>query len=1118
MSQRIRIDLQERLRGGSVEPVNVNIQWRIGVTEDKPGFLAKLFRKQTHVHKQVDVQVGDYAVPEELVLSDRGSLFEIVYKDQRSPRVTIDMSDKSDQFQLLFNPGKIIDCTREQDAEPRIYTIGYSITWSDDTSATPKTDKYELEVEMAPFKLDPEIEIENLEDEFQYRYDMGTQQLCDIVVRQPEQAKYHFTPKQKMRLRLELKRNGSTKDITNRLHLVNAQGGISEEFELREEVRIPVFVDFSEFTNPADDSEDYIVVPKVDVYACHSPQELKPQAFENIEFELLKDPQGTELQIDTRSGNNARVKFENPRSGIHAEMQFVPRSTLGMPVTIFLTNLATDKSNRKAGLRIKNLRVSHQLASSGIRLIEKKDGKLYSLNDSLDKLFSLEGKQINDLLDGNEVFVPNGKDKQTGENSQTDIVLKLKPERLSKVTLGEQNVHDFKITTTISFDYWEDGNGVGDTSDATKKTASVQINWDLHLRPNPEWLCIDYGSSAIVCRYDEEVSDLHTRKKNIFKNYQGGKFREATNDSSEKDSPFLSSDIVLTHQSGENTTSSLFTEQDPKEEIVLDNLAVSLSPTQGLIKDAVENQLPCLKILVGNEALPPKPAYLEYQYRRKGRNGIIELVTMDEAEKNEEENSLMRIFNIFSEAYGELIHFYIAPETKGKDINKLVLTYPTTYTPRHLRLLKDIVKANFKDLHPDYLKFVCESDAVAAYYINNWGNFNDKKRSIYDDDETLLVFDMGAGTLDLTLFKKTVNPNGKIQVEIIAKIGTGKAGNYLDYVIAEIMADPQAEEASKYKTILSALVNGETELVKEIVSLNTPSKNLVRDARMDLKRLIKDVIKPNLVAGNQIKDTFVNHLNKRLNIELNCDDIIKHRLFQAYLNDVCGKLIDNLCSNASGKDKDFDRILISGRGCRLQAIRTALQGRGNKGAMKLVSFRDETHKAKDADKTAVVEGAMAYADSFSSEDSPTQVKSRRLYANYGLAYWLHGKWEYVELLNSNELPMLLNSERLDMYQGRSKQIKGMMQAQKLYVIQTYMDEQNTAAALNSNDYEFITIMEKVSTDNFDRHKRQNNVRLVINYNNDIILNVDGIETQGTSPRGDDLTSEITRRSVWPVII
>ncbi|MGN0222919.1 MAG: Hsp70 family protein [Muribaculaceae bacterium] len=1063
--------------------------------------MAKLFRSQTHVHKQVEVYVDDIILPDEVEFDETAPIFEIVYKNQRSWQVNVDMSDMEEQFQLLFNPAAVKDCKRKQDTfEPRIYTVKYTICCDDGKDR--KTHADELELEIAPFKLDPSIEIEDLVDEFDYRSDMGVQKICDIVVRQPEQSALKFTPKQKIRLSLALKRNGSTQDITHRLHMNGATGGIDGEYALTDELRIPVYVDFSEFTNPVEDTESYIIVPKVDVYACFRPQEVKPQAFGTLEFELHKDPQGTELQIYTQCGKEPQVKFEGNRSGIQARAQFVPRETIGLPVIVTMANLATDTSNPRAGLRIKNLRVSHRLNSSGVCLI---DDKGFPLAENLSKLFKLEGPDYEELVSGKEVFVRNGR------NQETYVKLKFVPERLVKATLGSQHVYDFNISSVVTFDYWEDGSGKGTTSEADKKTANVRIDWELHLLPNKEWLCIDYGSSAIVCRYDAEVRDLHARKKQIFKSYKGGEYRENINDSSEKDSLFLSSDIVLTHQSGDVATSSLFSEQDPAQEIKPDNLAVCLSPTQSLIVKEVKNQLPCLKILVGNKTLPTSANIDAYQYRRRmNRDGAVGLVTMAEAEQNEEENSLMRIFNIFSEAYAELIHFYIAPESKGKDINKLVITYPTTYTPRHLRMLKQIVQANFKDLHPDYLKFVCESDAVAAYYINNWKKFNPKAgASIYNNDETVLVFDMGAGTLDLTLFKKTVKADGKIEVEILAKIGTGKAGNYLDYLIADIIVHPNTSQAKLYQDILKDLddrVNW-----SDIVSLKSQAHNDELKARLDLKRLIKDIIKPQLKKDGRIVGTFRTHKEKLITIDLDSNAIIEDGRFQEYLLDVCGKLIHRLIKKLPGRAKKVDRILLSGRGCRLPAIRRTLNDFG----VELTLF--EKAIGKDADKTAVVDGAMAYADSFSNEYSNIQVKSRRLNANYGVAYRTLGEWKYVELLNSSELPTHLSGERLCDYSGSSRTIKGVQQAQKLVVIQTYMDQQETAAALNINDYEFITIMEEVSTDNFGKLDSLS-VQLEVRYNNDIVLNVNGCETQGASPRGADLTSEITKRSVWPVII
>ena len=133
-----------------------------------------------------------------------------------------------------------------------------------------------------------------------------------------------------------------------------------------------------------------------------------------------------------------------------------------------------------------------------------------------------------------------------------------------------------------------------------------------------------------------------------------------------------------------------------------------------------------------------------------------------------EASCILRISSIFNEAYSALFKYFIFPESKDKSINKLVLTYPNTYTPAHLKVLERIALETFPKVRSGYLRFVSESDAVSAYYLQNWDSFN-KGRNI-SDDETVLVYDMGAGTLDITLFSKRLNKNGKIEVNILGKI------------------------------------------------------------------------------------------------------------------------------------------------------------------------------------------------------------------------------------------------------------------------------------------------------------------------------------------------------------
>ena len=130
----------------------------------------------------------------------------------------------------------------------------------------------------------------------------------------------------------------------------------------------------------------------------------------------------------------------------------------------------------------------------------------------------------------------------------------------------------------------------------------------------------------------------------------------------------------------------------------------------------------------------------------------------DDARDAEEENAILKVDNVFFEAYSTLFKFFILPSIENVNkVNKLILTYPNTYTPVHLNSLKNIAQKVFPSIRQGYLQFVGESDAVAAYYMNHWAEYHHKDDNI-EDDETVLVYDMGAGTLDITVFnKKYVN-------------------------------------------------------------------------------------------------------------------------------------------------------------------------------------------------------------------------------------------------------------------------------------------------------------------------------------------------------------------------
>ncbi|ETR72720.1 MAG: hypothetical protein OMM_07363 [Candidatus Magnetoglobus multicellularis str. Araruama] len=64
-----------------------------------------------------------------------------------------------------------------------------------------------------------------------------------------------------------------------------------------------------------------------------------------------------------------------------------------------------------------------------------------------------------------------------------------------------------------------------------------------------------------------------------------------------------------------------------------------------------------------------------------------------------------------------------------------------------------------------------------------------EKKRIFDNKEYLLVYDIGAGTLDITYLCISKDNDRKTTISFLGRIGNHVAGNYLDYAIAKAIFD-----------------------------------------------------------------------------------------------------------------------------------------------------------------------------------------------------------------------------------------------------------------------------------------------------------------------------------------
>ena len=1072
------MDIILDLKNDKRSKVNVEMSWKISVAERKGNFWDNLpwVRNNQDIEKRVYIDIRNISVPSEIKY-DKDALFSIVsnqqeYEENTFP-VEVHLVQQDTPFQLFFNQQAIKDCSETQQRVPKKYQIDFDVIVLDESSNEIDRHHECINMTFAPLDIKPCFAINLEKDTIQYNSQFEELKIGEVVAWIDESYKY--TPRLNFDTKISIF-DGSV-DLGDVLFFNNKEGLRIREWKgvlkpSREKLqRLDIYIDLSKISNPIEEEKRLTIENKSKFSVEYSPEIIQPLAEQTEQLIIKRDGQNAELKVMLGDDIEDSLTFLTDGKNLDISLfSFTPNSKMQRQLAIGISNAATDGSIKQAGVIVRNFSISDSVCND-VKVLDEK-GTVLSM------FTMIEGDDWELLNSNGGLFLKNGKD------SFTDLDLTFNPSQIAEV-VGTDKECTFSIETVVSFDYYENKKGQPYTN-SDFKHFSVTLRWNLQLEPYPEWLCVDYGSSAIVCKYNKNIIDLKKQKDAVYSDERNG-YDKFTEDSFEGDTKFLSSDILFHQLSPNQIDTALCVEQAQKKPY--NTLAVCLSPTSSLVINEVQRQLPCLKILVGNENLPPNAFYDVYQYLRfNSKTSKPEYVKVKDARTNNEESSLSSVTNIFEEAYNELFTYFVSPVVGDKrKMNKVVLTYPNTYTPTHLGILRNIANKTFPYLRDGYLRFVSESDAVAAYYLSNWAKFN--KDGDIKQKETVLVYDMGAGTLDITVFDKYVAKNKDIEVEVKGKIGTGKAGNYLDYTIACILQELRLVPA-------------------ELVSTNFVANSAILKDRLNLKNAIKTDIKPNLFSGTDISYSI-----GRNQKEVEADKIITHPKFQKYLEDVTTKIFNQI-KRYIGGEFDITTVILSGRSCRLQILREAIEAAVSKIStdnVRVVEFDSQ----KDEEKTLVAEGAIAQVSKFEIPTSKVKIKSRRLYASYGLIYQeLGGHLHYVELLNHNEIPF---SNSIGTFDGKNIKVSGTSSSAYIRLVQTYMSADETEKCYNSGNTEFISDMEEYDMANFN-NADELNVKLRIDRNCNVSLYVNGLKSVASTPKGVDLTSDITKQSIWPVTI
>lgn len=865
---------------------------------------------------------------------------------------------------------------------------------------------------------------------------------------------------------------------------IDQQSLLLKSIVAQNEIRIPIYLDMTQLCNPVSDFEEYSFTLSI--------QNLNNRIIESKAetFTVFRDRQLTQLAVKV---NGCELKLgDHLNIGKAKWIQYIPGGKVRFAGTtdlfhVTIGNLAENESeNLGAAVYVRNLVVKHQLSNMAE----------LSRNSTLVDAVEV---RVQGELEDNMKFV-------NAPGSNIELVYTLLH---SKVLDMDDCV---SVSTTIDFDYIEDIEGTGVDSGILMHFVGT-IEQIIEKDPGTNWLCIDFGTSATVAAYGDgsnrgsKVLNLDQRSEALLSVFaqklRGPRF--------EQGSPFLSSNVLLYNHGVLQTAEYR-------------NAFVRLSPSEPQFYGS-SAVLPYVKSLVGYKQLPLSFDFSSLQYKQ---------LNTDKKEINFAEKPLS-VDEIFVAVYRSLFLDFIVPEigTTSEPVNKLILSIPNTYTPRHVDHLRNVIIQNFPQIRKDYIWFVSESDAIASYYLSKWHSLNiDRdevcKQKILDNIEHILVYDMGAGTLDLTYLSIKKDSDSERTVNIEAKIGLNKAGNYLDYILA------------------TALIETHPQFPRILIESSVDA-NLMRLSGI-LKHFIKNFVKPLLFTDDLIicddfngEQILVGDQNISFSdVEIDLKKLREHHAVQEFINECTGRLLDNFFTiyNKEEGNVPIDTVVLSGR-----SVQFGDSSRGIEHSLMEAVYRWNNSSSDvyvirikgDDLKKIVVNGALSFATTYCGEGSSVKIINKNIYASYGLIYTKpDGRTTYVELLSPTTKPtkepnLEFNSTNgvfiyqydTDIYRadGSTRGTKINLSGSPMaYFVQSYSTD--PAKDWDEENRELISVMFEFSPRSVVVNPRidlvQVPVRIVVNEHNEMAFHAGIITNEASAPMVIDIQdNESFRRSMWP---
>lgn len=1094
----ILVDLTNKNRGTAA----VGKQWCI---ELEPPTVKKLFQKfGLKIEKSIQLILTDISAPD---LVCKENLMSVIFDGREYTGGTIintTLTMLNTPFQVFLNTKAIIDSKEKQQEKTKAYPVTFTISLKDSENDTIVTEQpVRFFVVFREVKTVPEVKINMLYPSLEYDDKLGEVEIGKLSIKNVSPLYYY--PNVDINL-LFVVRDRVTGLKCDNIYIKLNDGG-KDKIEIgnmgkSQEKIFSIMANMPLIGNPISQEQFAFDIVASTKYNHVGQSQAKFQLPDcETSFIVSRNTTKPQLKVEMNCDSDGNWIY------LHSDKNYVynlPCVSYSLESELFWPCFSINISNVAktgapgVGVVIRNFRCVPSLGEyTEARFARRKTiEQVFKTTEKVPELFKLEHSQSENIEVG---------------FCESDI-------KGIFTHHGAHRDYTSDIYFDVSFEYWDDNANLNLSllPESRMKSFEIKIRVPVFQSASSQWLGIDYGTSAIVCRYGNIDINLKEKKKTLFPNDE---------DHYEEGTPYLSSNVIL--RNNRNTSdgienSDLLRDYPANTKAPdFNSLAVTLSPTSAEEDRNVDFILPCLKMLVGYEKIPNIEQYDGFSYELKDDDGNIVSTPLYEVDENGDviSSELCNVDTVMCEAYKELFTYYVKEKVPNMlMMNNIVLTVPNTFSPNHFEQLRKLIDDSFTGYNIRNLKFISESDAVACFYLSHWSDINhseavnrtDEDIEILRDLENVLVFDMGGGTLDITYLTR----HGINNIDVRGRMGIAKAGNYLDGLLAQLIAKriQQLEKVVKPELI-------------------TDTERLI--AARKLKDLIKNQLKPKMSRFGEtitISRKDFGDVGVRQDFIINVDDIIQEPKFQEYVKSCTVDVLRNFITFFNLYNEDgrvaIDTVIISGRSSKLPQIRHALIAE----LRQIISGGDfcsidmSTVLSIDKSKDVVVEGALSYA----SRDSLI-VSSDNIMANYGVIYYdAFGAAHYQELLNPRKDKPISKtiSEGMTINSYKTQDIKldlsgcqnrmtgaGNNREKMLTLVQTY--SLDTLRDWEKGLNEYITIM---ATYNIPTHIDRSCValHLEVNNKNQMRLFMNKGFSQALAPALIDVNSELNKRSMWPV--